>query len=188
MDAPPGTKSETAALNHVLVKLTDIPLFARARTYFGPEDLHDYTLDADVMVKEIVYDDNGTQVHKMPDVGIINSRYVLELKGSRQTVGLHSWPAALPRTETEPGLATHVAVPFEFKADTWYHEKLTVSQEKDKAVLKGKVWKSGDPEPDAWTVQLEDYTPNRNGSPGFWGFSNDLEIYYDNVVVSENGK
>jgi outer membrane protein assembly factor BamB len=188
MDAPPGTKplADASAKNHVLVKLTDIPLFARARTYFGAEDMHDYTLQADVMVKEIVYDDNGTKVHKLPDVGIINSRYILELKGSRQTVGIHSWPAALPRTETEPGLATHVAAPFEFKADTWYHEKLMVSQEKDKAVMKGKVWKSGEPEPEAWTVQLEDSTPNRNGSPGFWGFSNDLEIYYDNVVVSEN--
>ncbi len=182
MPGPTGPK------NKVLVKLTDIPLFARARTYFGSEDMHDYTLQADVMVKEIVYDDAGTLVHKIPDVGIINSRYVLELKGSRQTLGLHSWPAALPRNEVEPGLATHTAVPFEFKAGTWYREKLTVSQEKDKAVMKGKVWKSGEPEPSDWTVQLEDYTPNRNGSPGFWGFSNDLEIYYDNIVVSENEK
>jgi hypothetical protein len=63
-----------------------------------------------------------------------------------------------------------------------------VSQEKDKAVMKGKVWKSGDAEPAAWTVTLEDSTPNHNGSPGLWGFSNDLEIYYDNVVVSENAK
>ena len=180
MPGPTGTSS------HVLVKLTDIPLFARARTYFGPEDMHDYTLEADVSVKEIVYDDNGTMVHKMPDVGIINSRYILELKGSRQTVGIHSWPAALPRNEVEPGLATHIAVPFEFKADTWYHEKLTVSQQPDKAVMKGKVWKSGEPEPADWTVQLEDPTPNRNGSPGLWGFSNDLEIYYANIVVSEN--
>jgi outer membrane protein assembly factor BamB len=182
MPGPTGPK------NKLLVKLTDIPLFARARTYFGAEDMHDYTLEADVMVKEIVYDDAGSVVHKMPDVGLINSRYVLELKGSRQTLGLHSWPAALPRNEVEPGLATHTAVPFEFKADTWYREKLMVSQEKDKAVMKGKVWKSGDPEPSDWTVQLKDHTPNRNGSPGFWGFSNDLEIYYDNIVVSENEK
>lgn len=176
----------TGPNNKLLVKLTDIPLFARARTYFGAEDMHDYTLEADVSVKEVVYHDAGEEVHKMPDVGIINSRYILELKGSRQTIGIHSWPAALPRTETDPGLASHVAIPFDFKADTWYREKLMVTQEKDKAVCKGKVWPTGQPEPADWMLTLEDPTPNRNGAPGFWGFSNDLEIYYDNIVVSEN--
>ncbi len=60
--------------NKVLVKLTDIPLFARARTYFGAEDMHDYTVQSDVCVKETVYDDNGTSVHKIPDVGVIDQR------------------------------------------------------------------------------------------------------------------
>lgn len=172
--------------NKVLVKLTDIPLFARARTYFGAEDMHDYTVEADVSVKETVYDDNGTSVHKIPDVGVIDQRYILELKGANQTLGLHSWPAALPRNEEEPGLAIHRTIHFDWKADTWYHLKLTVAQEKDKAVARGKAWAVGAPEPKEWNIKLEDPTPNRNGSPGLWGFSNDHEIYYDNILVTDN--
>ncbi len=172
--------------NKVLVKLTDIPLFARARTYFGSADESNYTVQGDVMVKETVFDNGGTKVRKAPDVGLINSRYVLELKGSNQTLGIHAWPAALPRVETEPGLVTHIAIPFEWKADAWYTLKLTVQQENGKALCLGKAWPKGQPEPAKWTLQLEDPTPNTHGSPGLWGFSNDHEIYYDNLVVTQS--
>jgi len=149
----------------VLVKLTDIPLFARARTYFGSAAENNYTVQGDVMVKETVFDNGGTKVRKTPDVGIINSRYVLELKGSNQTIGIHAWPAALPRVETEAGLAMHITIPFEWKADAWYTLKLTVRQENGKAVCMGKVWPSGQPEPSKWTVELQDTTPNTHGKP-----------------------
>ncbi len=33
---------------------------------------------------------------------------------------------------------------------------------------------------------MTDETPNTHGSPGLWGFSNDHEIYYDNVLVTPN--
>jgi len=36
-------------------------------------------------------------------------------------------------------------------------------------------------------ITLADDTPNTHGSPGLWGFSNDHEIYYDNVSVTANG-
>ena len=140
----------------MLVKLTDIPLYARARTYFGTVDMRDYTLSADVKVTETVYNENGTVVHKMPDVGIINQRYVLELKGSKQTLGLHAWPAALPRDETETNLATHKTIPFPWTAGNWYREKLMVRHDGDKAILSGKVWPVGSDEPKDWTIQLED--------------------------------
>ena len=170
--------------NKVLTKLTDIPLFARARTYFGTADEKNYTIEADIMVRETTYNDNGTIVHKTPDAGVINSRYVLELKGSKQTLGLYAWGAALPRQETDPGLATHITIPFKWKANKWYRLKLTVLQESGKAMCMGKVWAKGDSEPSDWTVKLEDDTPNTHGSPGLWGFSNDHEIYYDNVSVT----
>ncbi|HZL38602.1 MAG TPA: PQQ-binding-like beta-propeller repeat protein [Tepidisphaeraceae bacterium] len=168
----------------VLTKLTDIPLFARARTYFGTPDMKNYTVDGDVMVRETVVNDNGQMVHKTPDVGLINSRYVLELKGGNQWLGLHAWPAALPRVETQPGLATHAAVLFPWKANTWYHLKLTVEQQNGKAVCHGKAWPTSQPEPRDWTISLTDETPNTHGSPGLWGFSNDHEIYYDNLAVT----
>ena len=172
--------------NKVLVKLTDIPLFARARTYLGTSDQSNYTIQADVKVDERVFNDNGVEVHQMPDVGVIDSRYCLELKGANQTLNLYSWPAAIPRNELGPGLAIHNAIPFKWKAHTWYVEKLMVQQEQDKAVLKGKVWERGQPEPKDWTLTLEDPTPNTHGAAGLWGFSNGLEIYYDNILVTPN--
>jgi outer membrane protein assembly factor BamB len=172
--------------NKVLVKLTDIPLFARARTYFGTPNMSNYTLQGDVMVKETVYEDQGHAVHKIPDAGIINTRYVLELKGTDQFLSLHDWPAALPRVETEPGLALHTAISFTWGADSWYHLKLMVQQENGKAICRGKAWREGLPEPADWMVTVEDTTPSKSGSPGLWGFSNDHEIYYDNLMVTAN--
>ena len=37
-----------------------------------------------------------------------------------------------------------------------------------------------------WTIEMEDPTPNTHGAAGLWGFSNDLEIYYDNIIVTPN--
>ncbi|HWE93005.1 MAG TPA: PQQ-binding-like beta-propeller repeat protein [Tepidisphaeraceae bacterium] len=179
---------ENGKPNNVLTKLTDIPLYARARTYYGTPEMANYTVDGEVMVKETVYNDpaTGKTVHKVPDAGVINSRYVLELKGANQWLSLHAWPAALPRVETEPGLASHTAIDFAWKANTWYHLKLTVQQENGKAVCRGKAWPVGQEEPKAWMVTLIDEVPNTSGSPGLWGFSNDHEIYYDNLVVAPN--
>lgn len=172
--------------NKVLTKLTDIPLFARARTYMGYEDMANYTVQADVKVDERVFNDNGTDVHKMPDAGVIDSRYCIELKGANQTLNLYGWPAAIPRNELVPGLATHAAMPFKWEAHKWYTLKIMVQQEEGKAIVKGKVWEKEQPEPQEWTISMEDPTPNTHGAAGLWGFSNGLEIYYDNIIVSPN--
>jgi hypothetical protein len=177
---------QTLEGQNVLTKLTDIPLYARARTYFGTPEMKGYIIQADVRVTQTAIEENGQTVVQIPDVGVINTRYVLELKGSKQTLGIHSWPAALPRDETMPGLATHVAIAFPWKAGTWYRQKLAVEQQTGKAIVRGKVWEASQPEPANWTITLEDPTPNLTGSPGLWGFSNFHDIYYDNIVVSEN--
>jgi outer membrane protein assembly factor BamB len=174
--------------NKVLTKLTDIPLFARARTYMGTEDMANYTVQADVKVQEEVFNDNGTEVHKMPDAGVIDSRYCIELRGANQTLNLYGWPAAIPRNELTPGLATHSAMPFKWKAKTWYTLKIRVQQEPGKAVVKGKVWEKDQQEPSDWTISMEDPTPNTHGAAGLWGFNNGLEIYYDNIIVTPNNK
>jgi len=172
--------------NKVLVKLTDIPLFARARTYLGTDDMANYTVQADVKVTESVYHDGAVEVHKMPDAGVIDSRYCIELKGSDQTLNLYGWGAAIPRNELMPGLATHTAMPYAWKANAWYTLKIMVQQQPDKAIILGKAWEKGRNEPQDWTIRLEDPTPNTHGAAGLWGFSNDHEIYYDNVVVTAN--
>ena len=177
---------ENGKPNKVLKKLTDIPLYARARTYFGTPEMNDYTIEADVQVTETVYEEGGQVVHKIPDAGVINGRYVLELKGADQWLSLHPWPAALPPVEINPGWASHAAVAFPWKAHAWYHVKLMVEQQEGKAICRGKAWPTGTPEPTDWTLSLTDETLNTHGSPGLWGFSNDHEIYYDNVLVTPN--
>src|SRR5256885_12819663 len=56
--------------NKVLTKLTDIPLYARARTNFGSVEMANYTVQADVKVKETVIGEGDNALHKMPDAGI----------------------------------------------------------------------------------------------------------------------
>ena len=65
---------------------------------------------------------------------------------------------------------------------TWYTAKMKVDIEGDKAIIRGKVWKTGDPEPNAWSIEAEDPLPIREGSPGLYGYSPAV-IYYDNVKV-----
>jgi len=72
--------------------------------------------------------------------------------------------------------------------------KLTVEVQGDKAVVRGKVWLRDQPEPEKWTVEVEDSTPNREGAPALYGFSTGVqgpqhpgtEIYYTNVKITPN--
>ena len=119
------------------------PLIARGYTYFAMPTLSNYTLEADLL---------GTQVRNdLPDMGIVNSRYSLVLDGNKQVLRLMSWEA-LPRLDK--------TVPFKWKPNTWYHMKFTVEPMGTKALAKAKVWPKGEPEPDAWTTEFEDNTPN----------------------------
>jgi hypothetical protein len=64
---------------------------------------------------------------------------------------------------------------------------MRVDQEPDKAVIRGKVWKRGEPEPDAWTITVEDPYPIRQGSPGLIGYS-PAPMYFDNLSVTANAE
>ena len=179
--------------NKVLEKLIDEPgqplslppkaLYARARTNYGAVDMHDYTVQGDIRVTgDVLVDETSTppkQIVRMPDAGMINSRYVLELQGSTQTANIHVWQYAMPDY-------TSKSIPFEWKPNTWYRLKLSVTQAGTKAILKGKVWAASDAEPANWMMELEDPNPNLQGNPGLWGFSNERHIYYDNIVVTPN--
>jgi hypothetical protein len=68
----------------------------------------------------------------------------------------------------------------------WYRLKLQVSQAGDKTDLKGKVWQADQKEPEKWMIELSDPNANRNGNPGLWGFSNEHQIFYDNIIVTPN--
>ena len=76
-----------------------------------------------------------------------------------------------------------------------YITKFAVEQKEKTAVIRGKVWKKGDPEPEKWTIEFEDSSPNREGGAALYGYVSDPQIspenpgssiYYDNVIISPN--
>ena len=109
-------------------------------------------------------------------MGLIAQRYTLDLMGASQQLQVRSWP---------PQVATHFSktVPFQWNAGTWYRVVFEATTQGNDAVLRGKVWPRGMPEPDAWTVQAVHKDGNLRGSPGFFGNSKMSEIYVDNVMV-----
>ncbi|MDQ3665595.1 MAG: PQQ-binding-like beta-propeller repeat protein [Acidobacteriota bacterium] len=156
--------------NKVLVKTTEgSSLLSRARAYFGPSDLANYTVEADVL---------GTQKRRQQgDAGVIAQRYVLAIYGNSQMLHLEPW---------QPETARTVSTPFAWKQDTWYRLKLQVENLPDgKVRARGKVWLATDNEPSAWMIERIDPIPNRQGAPGIFG--NALaEIYFDNLKVYAN--
>ncbi len=155
--------------NQVMVKLTTIPKGTRSRSWFGHSDLHDYTIQADVM--------GGEKAGKMPDIGLIAQGYTLDLKGAHQELQVRSWTSQLRIAKT---------VPFTWRPNTWYSMKLRVVNDGDQAVLLGKVWLRGEEEPDQWHVETTDPAPIRTGSPGLFGNAKDAEIVLDNIRVTPN--
>jgi outer membrane protein assembly factor BamB len=156
--------------NRVLVKSTEgSSLLTRARAYFGPSDLHDYTIEMDVRTTE--------RRRTMGDAGVIAQRYALVLYGNAQKLHLEPW---------QPETARTVTVPFEWKKDAWYRMKLRVENLPNGQVrARGKVWPAGSPEPEGWLVERVDPIGNRQGSPGIFG--NALaEVYFDNLKVYAN--
>jgi hypothetical protein len=154
----------------VLVKTTEgSSLLSRARAFMGPNDLHDYTVEADVLAT--------TRRRQVGDVGVIAQRYSLTLFGNAQKLELTPW---------QPETQRVASVPFEWKTDAWYRVKLRVENLPGGQVrARGKVWPAGSPEPEAWTVERTDPIGNRQGSPGIFG-SALAEIYFDNLRVYEN--
>jgi hypothetical protein len=156
--------------NQAMVKISTIPKGARSQSLMGQDDLHDYTIQADVY---------GVPTNrKIPDMGVIAQRYTMVLMGDHQKIQIRSWTSQLDRFSKD--------VPFAWEGDTWYTMKLSASNEDGKAMLRGKVWKSTDAEPETWTIEAVDETPNTVGSPGLFGNAQVAEIYVDNVSVTDN--
>ena len=155
--------------NNVMVKVTTIPKGTRSRCWMGHSDLHDYTIQADV---------RGSMVdNKMPDIGLIAQGYTLDLKGESKELQVRSWV-------TQERIAK--SLPYSWEPAKWYTLKFKVSNEGDKAVLRGKVWPKGTAEPSGWMVEASDSIPVRTGSPGLFGNAKDAEIWLDNISVTPN--
>ena len=140
--------------------------------YLGPDSMTGYTVQADLM--------GARERRRRPDLGLINSGYTLDLQGNYQRLELRAWAAELR-------IPKFIApqVPFEWAEDTWYTMKLRVDVESDKSVIRGKVWARGRPEPEEWTITVEDPMRISHGAPGIYGYS-PVDIFFDNVRVMEN--
>ena len=151
--------------NKVLVKTPVQRGLNRSNVYLGPSTMKNYQIQVDLM---------GTKnKRRLPDLGLIANRYTLDMMGRHQRLQIRSWASDLRMAKT---------VDFSWDVDVWYTMKMMVEVMDDKAVIRGKVWRTGEEEPAEWTITAEDPLPNREGSPGIYGYSA-TEIYYDNLKV-----
>lgn len=157
---------------NVLVKISTIPKGTRSQAWMGWTSLSDYTIQADFYATE--------KNEKIPSMGLIAQRYTLDMTNKKE-LQIRSWTS---RVE----LRFAKTIPFEWSPNTWYTMKFSAANENGQAVLRGKVWKRGEAEPEAWTIEAADATPNTIGSPGLFGNASDAEFYIDNVEVTPNKK
>lgn len=152
-----------------LAKLADNAATKRARSFFGNNTEHDYTIEGDVMGVE--------KRRQMGDAGLVAQRYQLVLFGNHQRLELQPWQPETERT---------VAAKFPWKKDTWYRLKLRVENlPEGKVKAQGKAWPAGEPEPAQWLVERVDPIGNRQGAPGIYADA-PFEVYFDNLKVTSN--
>jgi outer membrane protein assembly factor BamB len=157
-----------------LTKTIDNKFFQRATVFLGAPDAKNYTIEADVMSDGRM---RGSTIVKMSEVGLINQRYAIVLKGNEQKLEVSSNFERLRQ-----------AADFKWQPNVWYHLKSRVDLAADgSGVVRAKAWKRGDPEPDAWTIEVKHRTAHQEGSPGLFGFSpQEMRVYIDNIKVTAN--
>src|SRR4051812_29248576 len=154
----------------VLAKTIDNSFFQRATVFLGDPGTKNYTIEADVMSE-------GNR-RKMSDVGLINQRYLIVLKGNEQKLEINSNLERLrvPAAAEPPN--------FKWLPKTWYRLKGRVDVAADgSGVVRAKAWKKEEPEPEKWTLEVPHKHAHESGSPGLFGFSPQMKIYIDNVTV-----
>lgn len=181
--------------NKVLSKVNNDsrPPFARSNAFITPFTAKNYVIACDVL---------GTEVRgKLPDMGVVNSRYSLVLDGkadsnfsNKRTLRIIAWEA-LPRINH--------AVEFDWQPNQWYRLKLALQPGEKTTRIVGKAWKRGEPEPQEWTITFDDPNPYREGAAALYGYVANMletekdtpmgrvretlpgsEIYYDNLSIT----
>jgi outer membrane protein assembly factor BamB len=163
------------------------PPFARATGYITPTTSSNYSIECDV---------SGTLVRdQFPDMGVVNSRYLLVLDGkpdaakdNKRTLRLISWEARLRVNES---------IEYDWKPDTWYRLKLELDTTDKGVVVKGKVWPKAEQEPTKWSIEYLDPLPNTAGAAGVYGYVTNMkanadgtttpgsDIHYDNLSIKK---
>jgi len=154
----------------VLAKTISNPLFQRSMSFVGHPDSSNYTMTVDIRT-------DGNR-RMMSSAGLVNQRYLIALKGNHQQLEISSNMELLKET-----------VRFRWKSKTWYRMKTRVDvQEDGSAVVRAKVWKRADLEPEAWTLEVRHPNAHTHGAPGIWGFAPQtrFRVYLDNLKVTTN--
>ncbi len=153
----------------VLAKTLDNRFFQRAMSFIGDPTLKNYTVQADVRSE-------GNR-RKMSEVGLVNQRYLIVLKGNSQQLEVSSNQERL-RADAR----------FRWLPNVWYTLKTRVDVAPDgTGVVRAKAWPRGEPEPAAWTIEVPHKTAHQQGSPGLYGFSpQDMRVFIDNIRVTPN--
>lgn len=157
--------------NKALSKTIDHKLFQRGQIFIGHPTAKNYTIEADVMTE-------GNK-RKMSEVGLINQRYLVVLKGNAQQLEVSSNQERLRQS-----------VPFKMSPNQWYRLKARVDVAADgSGVVRAKAWKKDEPEPDAWNIEVPHKNANPQGCPGFYSLAPlDQHAWIDNISVTPNGE
>jgi hypothetical protein len=152
-----------------LSKTIDDKRFQRGQVFFGHPDLRNYTIQADLLTE-------GNK-RKMSEVGVINQRYAVILKGNAQQIEVNSNQERIRQS-----------VPFKWSPNEWYRLKARVDVAADgSGVVRAKAWKKSEPEPEAWTIEVPHKHAHSQGSPGLFGFSpQEQRAWIDNISVTPN--
>lgn len=155
--------------NKALVKTIDDKRFQRGQVFIGHPEASNYTVEADVLTE-------GNR-RKMSEIGLINQRYLITLKGNAQTIEVSSNQERLRES-----------VPFKWSPNEWYHLKTRVDVAQDgSGVVRAKAWKKSDPEPEAWTIEVAHKNAHPNGCPGFYSLApQEQRAWIDNISVTPN--
>ena len=154
----------------VLAKTTDNPFLSRALTFIGHPEESNYTIAADVM-------SDGNR-RGMGEMGLINQRYIIRLKGNEDKIEVNSNVERL-----------RVSAPVSLAPKIWYRLKTRVDVDKEgTATIRGKVWKREEPEPEKWTIEVKHEHGHENGVPGIYGLSPQpaFRVYVDNIEITPN--
>ncbi len=169
-----GAKMKWEVVAHqgskVLRKTLKRLLFQRAITFIGHPNLHNYTIEADVM-------SDGSR-RLLGTVGVINQRYVIALSGGWQQLEVSSNYDRF-----------RVGTSYRWKAGIWYRIKARVDVAADgSGVVRAKVWPRGTKEPESWLLEAPHAQAHPKGAPGIFGFSPQAQfpVFVDNVSVVEN--
>ena len=155
--------------NLALCKSIDNKLFQRGQVFIGHPDMKNYTIEADVLTE-------GNK-RKMSDIGLINQRYLVVLRGNAREMELSSNLERIKEVK-----------PFTLTPNEWYRMKVRVDVEKDgSGTVRAKAWKKADPEPAEWTLEFKHASAHKNGAPGFFSMTpQEQRAWIDNIEVKPN--